>query len=179
MSAAGAEANAAGTEAPDEPVHPCPKPPNFYIYLENPDGTPIPEAEFEITLSDGSTRTGRLDRKGEGIVEDPPPGPVSVNYPDRLDVKAKSLAAQMHSACKAKDAGKIRFVLGHSPELLQAAAQAYSTYFNDLSGSGMVEDVYRSVNGMDLHTAILLMARGGLPINENVTYFYWDQDLES
>ncbi len=139
---------------------------------------PIPEAAYQVTLADGSTRSGQLDHNGQGIVEDPPPGPVNIVYTDQDDVKAKSLAARAHSACKAKNADQTHFVLGHSSTLLKAAAQAYATYFNDLSGEGMVEDVYKSLKGDDLKAAILLMARGGLPTHENVNYYYWDQGLD-
>ncbi len=44
-------------------------------------GRPVPEADYELTLADGSTRTGTLDDNGIALEEDVPPGPVRLVFP--------------------------------------------------------------------------------------------------
>ena len=46
------------------------------IHATYEDGTPLAGAEYDITVADGSTRTGTLDDEGRATEENVPPGPV-------------------------------------------------------------------------------------------------------
>ncbi|MFQ5551509.1 MAG: hypothetical protein ACE5FJ_09775, partial [Gemmatimonadales bacterium] len=51
------------------------------VELVNAEGRPVPEADYELTLPDGTTRTGTLDDNGIAREEDVPPGPVRLVFP--------------------------------------------------------------------------------------------------
>ena len=113
----------------------------FRIILENDDGLRIPEAEYEATLADGSTRKGRLGRSGIALIEDPPPGPVEVVFPDLDDVEAKSLAVTVRKAFDDRAPSEIHRLFRYPPETVQRAFAAYDTYFNDYHGTGLRHDI--------------------------------------
>ena len=48
-------------------------------YLHS-DGTPVQGADFEILLSDGSRRKGKLDEKGKAVVKAVPAGKAKIQY---------------------------------------------------------------------------------------------------
>lgn len=51
------------------------------VELISADGEPVANAEYELTLPDGSTRTGTLDENGISREEDIPPGPIRLVFP--------------------------------------------------------------------------------------------------
>lgn len=51
------------------------------VELVNAFGAPVAEADYELTLADGTTRTGTLDDNGIAREEDVPPGPVRLVFP--------------------------------------------------------------------------------------------------
>lgn len=52
------------------------------IRLQNREGTPARDARFVVTLANGEEREGRLDDQGFARLEDVPPGPARVAFPD-------------------------------------------------------------------------------------------------
>lgn len=133
----------------------------FVIRLEEENGLPIPEAAFQIQLADGRTETGVLDRTGRAIIEDAPPGPFALQYLDIDDVNAKAMAARARLACEKRDLDGLRAVLICSAEDLKLAESAYETFFNDLSGKGMTEDMQNAFQGTDderLLTVLMIRA---------------------
>lgn len=134
------------------------------IELRDEHGFPIPEAAFEVTLADGSVERGQLDREGRGEILNPPEGPYEVRYTDLDDVKAKSLAGRARKACDTRDADEFLKVLLYSPELVEAAAQAYRTFFDSLSGQGMAEDIQNALEGSERLLGVqFMMMKAGLP----------------
>jgi hypothetical protein len=113
----------------------------FRIILENDDGLRIPEADYEATLADGSTRKGRLGRSGIALIEDPPPGPVEVVFPDLDDVEAKSLAVSARKGFEDREPQEIHRLFRYPPETVQRAFAAYDAYFNDYHGEGLRHDI--------------------------------------
>lgn len=50
------------------------------LKLVDDEGQGIPDVEYEITMPDGTTRTGNLDERGEARLEEIPPGTVQIVY---------------------------------------------------------------------------------------------------
>ena len=50
------------------------------IRLLDPDGEPVPDAEYTLILPNGEERSGTLDHAGEAREEDVPPGPCRVTF---------------------------------------------------------------------------------------------------
>lgn len=115
----------------------------FRIILENWDGHRIPEADYEAKLADGSIRRGRLGRSGIALIEDPPPGPVEVVFPDLDDVEAKSLAVCARCALDTEDVIQVSRLLKNAPDMVNLAIAAYDQYFNTYTGNGFLEDVHQ------------------------------------
>ena len=60
------------------------------IELQDVNGNPVPDVEYEIKMPDGSTKSGKLDSEGRVKVENIPPGQFVITYKDlypQLDVK--------------------------------------------------------------------------------------------
>ncbi len=53
------------------------------IQLKTPDGQPLPNERFELTLPDGSIIGGLLDNLGKVRVEGIDPGNCRISFPDR------------------------------------------------------------------------------------------------
>jgi hypothetical protein len=51
----------------------------------DPDGSPLADEDYAITLPDGSQREGKLDSQGRLHIDDAPPGPVVVSLPAVAD----------------------------------------------------------------------------------------------
>ncbi len=51
------------------------------IELKTSDGKPVPNEDYDLTLPDGSTKSGKLDADGRAKVADIPPGKVTVAFP--------------------------------------------------------------------------------------------------
>lgn len=113
----------------------------FRIILENDDGLRIPEADYEATLADGSRLKGRLGRSGIALIEDPPPGPVDVVFPDLDDVEAKSLAASARKGFEDRESQEVHRLFRYPPETVQRAFAAYDAYFNNYHGEGLRHDI--------------------------------------
>jgi len=65
------------------------------IELVDDNDEPIPDVEFEITLPDGSTQSGRLDSEGKVKIEDVPPGQFVIKYKDLFpEVETKEIEEQ-------------------------------------------------------------------------------------
>jgi hypothetical protein len=141
----------------------------FVLRLENEAGLPIPEAQYEVTFSDRSTRSGSLDRNGMAVIADPVPGDVAVLYPDHDDIVAKSTAVTIRKAFADRDVPMVLWCLKQSPEVMKRAEAAYAKYCDDLSGQGLVEDVYQEVTEPPaLQMAVGLMALAGMKVKEDV-----------
>ena len=52
------------------------------IELRDPAGNPIADERYRVTLPDGSELEGRLGKEGSATLDDVPPGPVEVSFPD-------------------------------------------------------------------------------------------------
>ncbi len=52
------------------------------IELRDEEGTPVPNARYQVTLPDGSTREGTLNKNGYARVEGVNPGQCQVTFPD-------------------------------------------------------------------------------------------------
>ncbi len=52
------------------------------IELAGEDGKPIGEAAYKVTLADGSIREGKLTKEGKARLDDLPPGPCKVTFPE-------------------------------------------------------------------------------------------------
>jgi hypothetical protein len=140
----------------------------FPVILENEWGVRIPEAAYEAELADGSKRSGTLGLAGVDAIKDPPPGKVVVLYKDYDDILPKSLAAMARKSFDDRDYLHLWRVLKHDPKTLKKVCQMYDKYYNDLTGKGLVEDVYAEITDEDaLIPLVGLMALGELPIHEN------------
>ena len=53
------------------------------IELLDPDGKPVSDERFKITMPDGSIQYGRLDSNGKAKIERLQPGSCQVTFPDR------------------------------------------------------------------------------------------------
>jgi len=53
------------------------------IELMDPDGTPVPNERYKITMPDGSIKYGRLDGDAKARIEKLQPGSCQVTFPDR------------------------------------------------------------------------------------------------
>lgn len=109
------------------------------------DGIPVPEAEYELTLADGTKRKGRLDRSGGSVEVDVAPGACSVSFPDPDDLRAKALAARLRAALSEPIVWRAVYsVLSESPETLEKVEAAYRKYFDTLGRAGMATDLLRA-----------------------------------
>ncbi len=113
----------------------------FYLILENQDKLRIPEAEYEVTLSDGSTRMGRLGRGGVAVIKNATPGDLEVYYPDQDDIEAKSLAACARKAMDDRNLTEVFRVFKYPRWMIQRVSEAYERYYNDHTGGGLMGDV--------------------------------------
>jgi len=52
------------------------------LELKNRDGSPIPNENYIVILADGSQKEGKLDENGYDRIEDIPPGPYRVRFPN-------------------------------------------------------------------------------------------------
>ena len=125
----------------------------FRIILENEAGLRIPEAEYEVTLADGSTRQGRLGRSGVALIKDIPPGQVEVEFLDLDDVTAKSLAARARKAFEERDTWDVFRLLKDAKVIVHKAIEAYDQYFNDYSGNGLLQDIDDELTDPTAHLA--------------------------
>ncbi|HEY2380035.1 MAG TPA: hypothetical protein VGK48_02525 [Terriglobia bacterium] len=62
-----------------------PEPEKTWIEIElvDPNGSPVPNERYKLTLPDGSVKWGRLDGNGKARVERLQPGSCQVTFPDR------------------------------------------------------------------------------------------------
>ena len=74
----GSPTSAVGCSSPNHNLALC-------LIYDDPDRTPAGLVPFIATFDDGSTRSGRLDAKGEAQLANVPPGPVRVQYGDEAD----------------------------------------------------------------------------------------------
>jgi hypothetical protein len=51
------------------------------IEVKDEDGNPIRSKKYTLTLEDGTTRSGRLDKNGRGRVDGVQPGTVAIEFP--------------------------------------------------------------------------------------------------
>lgn len=146
------------------------------LVLENEQCIRIPEAAFEATLANGQKIAGKLDKNGVAQLKGAACAPVSVVYPDLDDVAAKSLAGSLAKALKEEDPENVYRVLKHSPTMLKKVVQAYDTYFNNLSGEGMLADLESKSEyghmffGYRMSPVNALLTRAGLPTKENARF---------
>lgn len=72
----------------DEPVPqkpteaPVPEPTWLAIELKDAEGRPVPHARYVVTLPDGSTREGTLNKNGHARVDGVNPGQCQVSFPE-------------------------------------------------------------------------------------------------
>lgn len=60
------------------------------LELVDSDSRPIGNQQYVVYIADGSERKGQLDSEGHARIEDLPPGPITVEYPDALADQEKS-----------------------------------------------------------------------------------------
>ena len=70
-----ADAGGADGASSDEPVA------WISFDLKDNHGNPVPDEPYELTLPDGTIRTGTLDEKGKARVDGIPPGQCQINFP--------------------------------------------------------------------------------------------------
>jgi hypothetical protein len=141
----------------------------LFIRLKDDAGHPIPDTSFKLLFSDDSSREGTLGRAGIAVIKDPPEGPFAVFFPDQADILAKSLAACCRDAVAAADVKEVCRFLQHPPDIIAAAIEAYSDYYDDYGGKGLLEDLYACVADDDALAAVEgLMAYAGLPTRETI-----------
>jgi hypothetical protein len=132
----------------------------FRLILESIDKQRIPEAEYEVTLADGSVRTGRLGRSGVALIKDPPPGDVEVVYTNLDDIEAKSLAAAARQAFDDRDPLEIHRLFRYPRETIRRAFKAYEQYYNTYHGKGLRGDIEEEF-GADEEASVLFFAYMG------------------
>jgi len=144
----------------------------FRIILENEAGLRIPEAAYEVTLADGSTRQGRLGRSGVALIKDFPPGQIEVEFLDLDDVTAKSLAARARKAFEERDTWDVFRLLKDAKVIVHKAIEAYDQYFNDYSGNGLLQDIDYELTDPTAHSAVKALLREAdvLPGSDNDTH---------
>jgi hypothetical protein len=153
----------------DLKLHAIPGP---YITLENEEGIRLPEVAFEVRFADGTHLSGRLSRAGRYRLVDPPHGKFFVTYPDQPDMLAKSLAASTHAAFDSDECRTHQLfrLLAHETDIVRAAITAYDTYWNDLSGKGLVADVDRIIEEDEVREiADVMLASHGVKTKRPVT----------
>jgi hypothetical protein len=142
---------------------------HLIIRLEDTAGHRIPATPYQIVFEDETKIEGTLGNGGAALIRNPPQCAFAVIYPDHADIQAKSLAATAHDAIEAADVDAIARVLQHPSPVLHGAVSAYSSWWNDLSGEGMVTDIYDAVTD---EKALAVMegwlAYQGLPVRGNV-----------
>jgi len=80
----GPRGQSAAEEPPPESPKKEEKKENTWVGIElvDQDGSPVPQARYEIELADGTKKTGKLDENGCAQVRDLEPGNYKVNFPD-------------------------------------------------------------------------------------------------
>jgi hypothetical protein len=53
------------------------------IRLTGRGGTPVPDADYVLTMPDGSQRKGKLDGNGYAVEKDVPPGNITIEFPNQ------------------------------------------------------------------------------------------------
>jgi hypothetical protein len=135
----------------------------FLLLLENDDGLRVPEADYEATLAEGTKKKGKLGKSGIAAIDDPPPGPVAVVYPDHDDVLAKNLASSARLAFDDRDVQELFRVLKRAGTTVKAMIKAYEKYYNTLGGKGFVQDLYDEVTDEDALIGLDgVLARAGI-----------------
>ena len=148
----------------------------FFVILENETGLRIPEAQYEATLADGSLHSGTLGIGGVDAIEDPPPGPVFITYPDLDDIAAKSLAACARQSFNNHDPQELYRILGHSSEMIHKVIEMYKKYYNDYTGKGLVDDIYAEITDPNALRAVVgQLACAGVKTREKISIVSWDQ----
>lgn len=112
------------------------------VRLSSTDGYPIPEIEYELHLSDGSVRRGRLDATGTAFERGVPPGPVEVEYLSADDILARALAARIRFALdEPVDWSHVIEVLRRPTASVARMEESYARYFDTLGGQGLRKDL--------------------------------------
>ena len=118
------------------------------LRLLGPEGYPIPEVQYELTLVDGSKRRGQLDKTGNAIERAVPDGDFKISYKPSDAIRARALAGRLRYALESpRDIPSVYMILSQSSETLQDVAKSYAEYFDTLVGKGMRADVIAAVKG--------------------------------
>lgn len=144
------------------------KPGAFLIILDSQEDIRLPDVEYRATLADGTERTGRLGPGGVSAIKDPPPGPVTIVFPDLDDVHAKSLAGAARRAFDERKTRAVFCLLDESPAMVKLAVAAYDDHFNDHSGSGFLKDLDLELIEEEprLLASALLLRAGLVPLTD-------------
>jgi len=125
------------------------------LRLVSTDGHPVPEAQYKLTLADGSVREGKLSRAGGALELAVAKGPFSVEYgpPDHL--RACSLAGRIRYALEEPvQWPHVYMVLSESTDGLAEIERAYARYFDSLGRGGLLNDVVSAARGTEHELAI-------------------------
>jgi uncharacterized Zn-binding protein involved in type VI secretion len=145
----------------------------FRITLRNEEALAIPEVKYEATFEGGDKRKGQLSRGGIALIKDAPAGDVEVFYPEYEDIEVKSLAASLRNAIEKKNAHTITNILHREVSLVTKVDQAYTKYFNDLSGKGLSEDICTQMKHPELEALVTLLLRAKLKVKNAADYIRW------
>jgi len=142
----------------------------IYLVLENDEGMPIPEAAYNLIYESGESVTGTLGRAGIARINEPAEPTFEVEYPDEDDVLAKAIAGSLRRSFDERETGPAFWLFEHGQEMVERVIDAYDEYFNDYSGSGLIEDLYLEIT--DPQAVLILealMTFNGIPARSGLT----------
>jgi hypothetical protein len=119
------------------------------LILSSVDDVPLPKVDFSIRFDNGVLLDGTLNPDGQARVLDAPRGFFQVTYADFDDIRAKAMAGRARQAVQNRELAVVLGVLGQSSVLLAKIQEAYDSFFNDLSGQGLVADARKLTKGSD------------------------------
>ncbi len=149
-----------------------------YLVLENDEGMPIPEAAYELTYESGASLSGTLGRTGIARIEDLAEPTFEVEYPDEDDVLVKAIAGSVRKSFDDRNTEPVFWLFEHGQETVETVIQAYDNYFNDLGGSGLLEDIYQEITDENALLALeALMTFNGIPTRSEYA-LAWSEEKE-
>ncbi|MCC6971627.1 MAG: hypothetical protein IT434_15555 [Phycisphaerales bacterium] len=142
----------------------------YIIRLETLSGHRIPDAKYKITWANKDTKEGQLGPQGIDMIEDPPPGAFQIEYLDLHEVLAKGLAAEARAAMDKGTQEELLHLLKYDAETTTNMVTYYDKYFNNYSGKGLIEDLYKKFPDEDERGVLeILLASNDQTTKSNLT----------
>ena len=150
-------------EALDEIIDPNP----LELSLKTEDGYPIPEAYYRVIFEDGTTRSGILDKEGKSVIPNVPKDSLyEISYPDKDDVRAKTLAYQLNDAINQGDTERVLAILSEPRNDLLNAQRVFKKYLE----KDLVETVMSTTSEDNKLTVHYLLTHAELLDDEGLEY---------